>query len=60
MLTDSLRLRALLHTVVGWVSREQQHTNEYLAEGNHVLKEQLGRRILSQLSTTVTPTGAGP
>jgi len=46
MLTDCLPLRALLLTVVGWVSREQQRTIEYLIEENRVLKEQLGGRRL--------------
>jgi len=46
MLTDCLTLRALLLTVVGWVSREQQRTIEYLVEENGVLKEQLGGRRL--------------
>jgi len=39
-------LRALLLTVVDWVSREQQRTIEYLVEENRVLKEQLGGRRL--------------
>ena len=42
MLTDCLPRRALLLTVVGWVSREQQRTIDYLVEENRVLKEQLG------------------
>ena len=46
MLTDCLPLRALLLTVVGWVSREQQRTIDYLIEENRVLKEQLGSRRL--------------
>ncbi|MFT4538586.1 MAG: hypothetical protein ACI841_000514 [Planctomycetota bacterium] len=35
-------LEALLLTVSGWVSRNQQHVIEYLVEENGVLKEQLG------------------
>jgi transposase InsO family protein len=46
MLNDCLPLRALLLTVVGWASREQQRTIEYLMEENRVLKEQLGNRRL--------------
>jgi len=46
MLIDCLPLRALLLTVVGWVSREQQRTIEYLVQENRVLKEQLGGRRL--------------
>ena len=46
MLTDCLPLRALLLTVVGWVSREQRRTIESLVEENRVLKEQLGDRRL--------------
>ena len=42
MLTDCLPLRALLLTTIGWVSREQQRTINYLVEENRVLKEQLG------------------
>ncbi len=39
MLKDCLPLRALLLTVVGWVSREQQRAMEYLIVENRVLKE---------------------
>ena len=46
MLTDCFPLQALLLTVVGWASREQQRTIEYLIEENRVLKEQLGTRRL--------------
>ncbi|MEX1024252.1 MAG: hypothetical protein WD226_04165 [Planctomycetota bacterium] len=46
MLTDCLPLRALLLTVIGWVSREQQRTIDYLMEENRGLKEQLGNRRL--------------
>ena len=44
MLTDCLPLRSLMLTVVGWVTREQQRTVEYLIEENRVLKQQLGGR----------------
>ena len=46
MLTDCLPLRALLLTVVGWLSRDQQRTIEYLVEEKCVFKEQLGDRSL--------------
>ena len=46
MLTDCLPHRALLLTAIGWVSREQQRTIDYLVEENRVLKEQLGGRRL--------------
>ena len=56
MLTDCLPLRASLLTAIGWVSREQQRTIDYLVEENRVLKEQLGgRRLLGRVSTIVTP-----
>ena len=42
---DSLRLRILLLSLAGWISRHQHHVIEYLIEENRVLKEQLrGRR----------------
>ncbi|MFT5687993.1 MAG: putative transposase [Planctomycetota bacterium] len=46
MLTDGLPLQALLLTVVGWASRKQQRTIDYLIEENRVLKEPLGTRRL--------------
>lgn len=46
MLTDGFPLRALLFTVVGWASHEQQRTIDYLIEENRVPKEQLGNRRL--------------
>ena len=77
MLAQLHPLRALLLTVSGWVTREQQRAIDYLREENRVLKEQLGskrlrltddqrrrlaakgkllgRRLLGQLATIVTP-----
>ena len=77
MLAELHPLRALLLTVSGWVTREQQRAIDYLREENRVLKEQLGskrlrltddqrrrlaakgkllgRRLLGQLATIVTP-----
>jgi len=46
MLADSLRLRILLPSLAGWVSRHQQDSIESLIEENHVLEMQLrGRRL---------------
>ena len=46
MTADYHPLLALLLTVSGWVSREQQRTIEYLVEENRVLKEQFkGRKL---------------
>jgi hypothetical protein len=77
MTTDSLPLRLLLATLVGWVNRHQQHVIDYLVEENRALWEhlrghrvrlsddqrrrlaakgqRLGRRILRQVATIVTP-----
>src|SRR5438093_6897040 len=77
MMADLSPLRLLLVTLAGWVNRHQQEVIEYLAEENHVLREQLkgrrvrltddqrrrlaakgqplGRRILRQVATIVTP-----
>ncbi|MDA8988776.1 hypothetical protein N9185_00155 [bacterium] len=37
MVNDCFQLRAVLLTAIGWVSREQQRTIEYLIEENRVL-----------------------
>ena len=45
-MADTLRLRILLLTLAGWISRHQQDVIEYLIEENRVLEEQLrGRRL---------------
>ena len=45
-MADLSPLRLLLVTLAGWVNRHQQEVIEYLAEENHVLREQLkGRRV---------------
>jgi hypothetical protein len=45
-MADSLRLRVLLLSLAGWISRHQQEVIEYLIEENRILEEQLrGRRL---------------
>ena len=44
MTPDFLRLRLLLATFAGWVTRDQAQVIAYLVEENRVLKEQLGGR----------------
>ena len=45
-MADTFRLRILLLTLAGWISRHQQDVIEYLIEENRVLEEQLrGRRL---------------
>jgi hypothetical protein len=60
MSADLFPLQVLLVTLAGWVNHDQQHLIEYLEEENRVLKEQvkgrrLGRRVLRQVATIVTP-----
>jgi putative transposase len=70
MTADVYPLQVLLVTLAGWLNRHQQHIIEYLVEENRVLKGQLkgrrlrltdnqrqrlGRRILRQVATLVTP-----
>ena len=46
MTADVSRLRLLLVSFAGWINRHQQDVIEYLAEENHVLREQLkGQRL---------------
>ncbi len=46
MTPDFLRLRLLLATFAGWITRDQAQVIAYLVEENRVLKDQLkGRRL---------------
>ncbi len=56
MLNDCLPLRALLLTVVGWVSRGQQRTIDYLLEENR----ESGGRALGRTTLNIAPPSHRP
>jgi hypothetical protein len=51
-MADTLRIRILLLTLAGWISREPQDVIDYLIEENRVLQEQLRGRCLLCLPKT--------